>query len=146
VIIKRIFLAVSLCIAMAAAVHSQSAPPPPPPAAETPKQPPDSNPTKDHPVQRVARGGSAEMKDATKRVQPQYPYDARQQGIQGTVRVYTLIGIDGRVIEAKYISGPAALVQATISAVKQWQFKPYLLNGAPVEVESVLDFNFALSR
>ena len=58
---------------------------------------------------------------ATKRAPPHYPESARAQGIQGTVRLDTIIDTDGRVIETKYVSGPKELVQASIDCVKQWR-------------------------
>ncbi len=83
---------------------------------------------------------------AIKRVPPHYPESARAQGIQGTVLLNTVIDTDGRVIEAKYVSGSKEFVQASIEAVKQWRFKPTLVNGDPVQVECVFEFDFTLGR
>jgi TonB family protein len=107
---------------------------------------PDTNVSNDHPVQRIRRGGDIVMASATHRVPPQYPESARQQHIQGTVRVQTLIGKDGTVIRAEYVSGPPELAQPSIDAVKQWRFKPTTLNGELAEVECFFDLNFSLGQ
>jgi len=105
---------------------------------------PDSNAANDHPVQRIAKGGDVAMATAIYRVPPEYPPSARQQHIQGTVRVHTIIGKDGTVIETNYISGPPELAQAAMDAVKKWRFNRTTLKGNPVEVECIFDLNFKL--
>ena len=105
-----------------------------------------SNVSNDHPVQRITKGGDVAMATATHRVPPEYPESARRQQIQGTVRVHTIIDKDGKVIETKYVSGPPELAQAAMDAVKQWRFKPTLLQGVPIQVECVFDLNFQLGR
>jgi len=79
------------------------------------------------------------------RVQPEYPPLARQARIQGTVVLRALIGKDGSIEELTLVSGHPMLVPAAIAAVKQFKYKPYLLNGEPVEVETEVHVNFALS-
>ncbi len=73
-------------------------------------------------------------------VPPHYPADAN--GAEGTAVVGVLVGKDGRVQQVKPISGNAALVAAAKEAVEQWQYRPYTLNGVPVEVESTVTINF----
>ena len=107
------------------------APPPPPP-------PPGGR------VTRVTKGGDVAAATATKKVMPVYPDLARQARLEGTVRLHTLIDTDGNVVEVTYVSGPAMLVQAAIDAVKQWEFRPTILNGVPVQVECVLAIDFRL--
>jgi TonB family protein len=79
------------------------------------------------------------------RVQPEYPADARDQHIQGEVVLKVSIDKEGNVANIQLISGNAPLAPAAIEAVKQWKYKPYLLNGAPVEVETQVTVNFTLA-
>ena len=80
------------------------------------------------------------------KVQPQYPEEARQSRIQGTVILHAVINTKGDVEELTLISGHPLLAPAAIDAVKQWKYKPYLLNYTPVNVETEIVVNFALSR
>jgi protein TonB len=79
------------------------------------------------------------------KVQPEYPELARKARIQGTVCLNGVISKDGDVTEVHLISGHPALAQAAIDAVKQWKYKPYLLDGRPVEVETQVTVNFTLA-
>jgi periplasmic protein TonB len=78
------------------------------------------------------------------RVQPLYPPLARQARIQGSVMLHALISRDGRIENLQLISGHPLLVQSAIDAVKQWRYRPYLLNNEPVEVETQITVNFSL--
>lgn len=78
-------------------------------------------------------------------VAPTYPPEAGRARIQGTVVLVAVIGKDGSVQDVQVESGLPLLAQAAIDAVKQWRYKPYLLNGEPVEVASRITINFALS-
>jgi periplasmic protein TonB len=80
-----------------------------------------------------------------RRVQPNYPPLARQARIQGTVVLQAQISKDGNIENLTLISGHPMLAPAAIEAVKQWKYKPYLLNGEPVEVETSVQVNFTLS-
>lgn len=80
-----------------------------------------------------------------KRVQPEYPPLARVAGIQGNVVLKVLIGKDGRIKELTLVSGPPMLAPASVKAVEKWEYKPYLLNGEPVEVETRTTVVFQLS-
>ncbi len=80
-----------------------------------------------------------------KKVVPQYPSIARQAHIQGAVQLSAVIGKDGSIQNLQVISGHPMLVQAAMSAVKQWKYKPYVLNGQPVEVQTTITVNFTLS-
>ena len=79
-------------------------------------------------------------------VAPQYPPEAGRSRIEGTVVLMALIGKDGTVQDVRVQSGLSVLAQAAIEAVKQWRYRPYLLNGEPVEVDSQITINFNLSR
>lgn len=79
-----------------------------------------------------------------RQVQPQYPAMARENRVEGDVVLEAVIGEDGRVRDLKVLSGPALLIPPTLRAVKQWQYKPYLLNGQPVEVVTQIKLRFRL--
>jgi TonB family protein len=78
------------------------------------------------------------------KVQPQYPPDAKDQRIQGVVLLSVTIDKEGNVANIQVVSGPESLVPASIEAVKQWKYRPYLLEGTPVEVETQVTVNFTL--
>jgi protein TonB len=78
-------------------------------------------------------------------VPPQYPPDAGRARIEGTVVLMAMIGKDGTVKDVRVESGLPILAQAAIDAVKQWRYKPYLMNGQPVEVDSRITINFTLA-
>lgn len=78
------------------------------------------------------------------KVQPQYPSEAKEQHIQGEVLLRVTIDKEGNVANIQAVSGPDGLVPASIEAVKQWKYRPYLLNGTPVEVETQVTVNFTL--
>lgn len=80
-----------------------------------------------------------------KKVPLQYPDDARKARIQGLVVVQVLIDKSGDVEKATLVSGHPLLAPAAIEAVKQWKYKPYLLNGQPVAVETQIVVNFSLA-
>ncbi len=92
---------------------------------------------------RVSQGVSTGL--LIKKVQPSYPPLARQARIQGHVLLQAEISKDGTIENLKVISGHPMLSPAAIEAVKQWRYKPYLLNGEPVAVETQVDVNFTLS-
>lgn len=79
------------------------------------------------------------------RVQPQYPALARQARISGTVVLQASIGKDGAIQNLRLVSGHPMLAPAAIEAVKQWKYRPYFLNGEPVEVDTQITVNFTLS-
>ena len=79
-----------------------------------------------------------------KKVPPVYPPDAKDQGIQGAVVMAMIVDKQGNVANLRLISGHPVLVPAAIEAVKQWKYKPYLLNQTPVEVETQVQVNFTL--
>ena len=75
-----------------------------------------------------------------------YPPLARQTRISGTVRLHAIIGKDGTVHELEVMNGHPLLVQAALEAVRQWRYKPTLLNGEPVEVDTTIDVIFSLNQ
>ncbi len=128
------------------ALDLDSAPPPPvrdekppPPAPAGPKPPPSASRS----PQKIAQGmleGSV-----IRRRMPVYPPMARSMNAYGKVEVKVIISEGGQVIEATAISGHPALRTAAVDAAREWVYKPTLLNGVPVKVETVLTFTFAPS-
>ncbi|HEY6337367.1 MAG TPA: TonB family protein [Candidatus Sulfotelmatobacter sp.] len=92
---------------------------------------------------RVSQGVSTGL--LIRRVNPTYPPLARQARIAGTVVLQAEISKTGDIQNLHLISGHPMLAPAAIEAVKQWKYKPYLLNGEPVEVETTVQVNFTLS-
>ena len=78
-------------------------------------------------------------------VTPQYPPEAGRARIEGTVVLLAVIGTDGSVKDVRIESGLPILAQAAMDAVKQWRYKPYMIDGEPVEVDSRITINFTLS-
>jgi TonB family protein len=78
--------------------------------------------------------------------QPVYPPDAKAAGIEGSVILHAVIGKDGTMKELSVVSGPKELQDSALNAVKQWTYKPYLLNGDPVAVETTITVNFSLQK
>ncbi len=78
-------------------------------------------------------------------VAPQYPPEAGRARIEGTVVLMAVIGTDGTVKDVRIESGLPILAQAAIDAVKQWRYKPYMIDGQPIEVDSRITINFTLS-
>jgi len=76
------------------------------------------------------------------RVEPVYPHIAAISGIQGQVKLHAIIARDGRIQSLNVISGSPLLVRAALEAVEQWRYRPYVLNGETVEVETLITVNF----
>ena len=92
---------------------------------------------------RVSNGVSQGL--IVKKVQPKYPKKARKKRIQGTVVLQVVISKAGDIKTVELVSGDPLLAPAAIDAVKQWKYKPFLLEGNPVEVNTEIRVNFALS-
>jgi TonB family protein len=135
-------------------------PPPPPPPSPSGQMPggvmggvlgniPSTVPTG---LPRIATAGRVQVSAGVEsgllinRVAPVYPQLARQARIQGTVNLRAEIGKDGNVDNLQLISGHPMLVPAALDAVKQWKYKPYLLNGQAVAVQTVIQVNFSLQN
>lgn len=78
------------------------------------------------------------------KVLPEYPAIARAAGIEGTVVLQATISKLGTIENLRVVSGPIMLRQAAIDAVSRWRYRPYLLNGEPVEVETTVNVQFTL--
>jgi periplasmic protein TonB len=106
---------------------SELALPPPPPAIHHPA------------VSRMMEG------NLIHRVQPDYPVLARQVRVQGQVVLRAMISREGAIENLQVVSGHPMLIPAAVAAVRQWRYRPYVLNGEPVEVETEVKVNFVLS-
>jgi TonB family protein len=111
--------------------------PAPPPIGQPAKEKPSSKP--------IRQGGNVQAARLIRRVSPTYPPLAAQSHISGTVRLHAIIGKEGTVREVDALSGHPLLLQSAMNAVKQWQYKPTLLNGRPVEVDTTIDVEFNLA-
>ena len=78
--------------------------------------------------------------------QPKYPPEAKEKRIQGTVVLNVTIGKDGTVEDLKVASGPKELRQSALTAVRQWTYKPYLVDGNAVEVDSTISVRYSLKE
>jgi protein TonB len=109
--------------------------PPPRPAPAAPAPPP-----------RLRVGGVVQAAKIVHQVMPVYPPLARQARISGAVRLDAVIGRDGIIQSLQVMSGHPWLAQAALDAVRQWVYRPTLLNGEPVEVLTQIDVNFKLAE
>jgi protein TonB len=95
---------------------------------------------------RIRQGGSVQAALLVNKGQPVYPPLARQTRISGTVRLHAIISKQGSVESLEVLSGHPLLVRAAMDAVQQWKYKPTLLNGEPVEVDTTIDVIFSLNQ
>lgn len=115
-----------------------AAPPPPPPPVKKEEKPPTPS--------RIAVGGKVQQAMLIRQPKPSYPPLAKQARISGTVRLNAIIAKDGTIMNLTLISGHPLLVPSAMEAVRQWVYRPTLLNGEPVEVVTQIDVNFTLSQ
>ena len=102
-------------------------------------------PAKPAPV-KVFRPSSLLQGSLIRQVQPVYPPLARAARIEGPVVLAAVIAKDGTIDNLQLVSGHPMLVQSALQAVKQWRYKPYVLNGETIEVETRITVNFVLSH
>jgi len=122
------FLALAILVVLAGLAVAQTAPP-----AQTD---PPAKPMKLRVSSRVAE----EMKIHD--VQPKYPREARERGIEGDVLLQATIDTQGNIINLRAVQGEPILVEASMDAVKKWRYRPYKLKGEPVEVETTIRVQF----
>jgi TonB family protein len=96
--------------------------------------------------ERVRVPAAIQDKSLVVKIDPIYPPLAMQARVQGTVRFNILVDKQGKVANVQLISGHPLLVNAAVDAVRQWVYKPTLLNGEPVEVTTQVDVNFSLNQ
>jgi protein TonB len=113
------------------------------PAGAIPPTPPPPPPP-GWPANAVRVGGNMKQPVKTKHVAPVYPPIAQSANVQGVVILETVIGVDGKVQDARILRSIPLLDQAAMDAVKQWEFTPTLLNGTPVPVIMTVTVQFSL--
>jgi TonB family protein len=91
-------------------------------------------------------GGNVQQANLISQVHPLYPAEAKDARIQGIVKLDVVIDKEGHVSQVSVVSGPTSLVQSAVEAVQQWVYKPTLLNGQPVFVQTTVDVNYTLSQ
>ena len=96
-------------------------------------------------VQRIRVSSGVTQGMVVKRVEPAYPAIAKTARVQGTVILAAVIGKDGTIQNLHVVSGHPLLQGAAMDAVKQWRYKPYILNGEPVEVDTQVEVHFTLA-
>lgn len=84
--------------------------------------------------------------DLVHKVLPTYPALARAARIQGQVLLQAVISKQGTIENLRVLAGHPMLVPAAIEAVRQWRYRPYILNNEPVEVETQITVNFGLGE
>lgn len=95
---------------------------------------------------RIRMGGNLQAAALIHMVQPKYPKSAKKDHIQGTVVLHAIIGKDGTIQQLEAVSGPLELIPYTLEAVKHWVYKPTLLQGQPVEVDTQSSVVFTLGH
>ena len=94
--------------------------------------------------QRVRVSGGVTAGNAVYSPKPQYPQIARTARIQGAVVLHAVISKSGAIEQLQVVSGHPMLTQSALETVRQWKYKPYYLNGEPVEVDTTITVNFTL--
>jgi TonB family protein len=84
--------------------------------------------------------------NVVRKVPPVYPVAAKKARIQGTVELEAIIGKDGSVEHLEAVSGPKELQESSLDAVRQWTYKPFLVNGDPVEVKTTISVIYTLAK
>jgi len=79
-----------------------------------------------------------------RKVNPAYPEAAQKEHIQGSVVMQVIIDKEGKISDIRVISGPAELTDSAVNAARQWLYKPFLLMGRPIEVETQIIINYTL--
>jgi protein TonB len=95
-------------------------------------------------VQRIRLSQGVTEGNLLNKMTPLYPEIARRARIQGVVILQAVISKQGTIENLRVVSGHPMLTQSALDAVRQWRYRPYLLNGEPVEVETQITVNFNL--
>lgn len=94
--------------------------------------------------ERIRVGGNVQAANLIHQVMPMYPEIAKTAHIQGTVLLHAVIAKNGTIEQLQYISGPPLLMRSAMDAVRQWRYRPTLLNGEPVIVDTTISVVFTL--
>jgi protein TonB len=97
---------------------------------------------------RIRVGGNVQPLRLIRQARPEYPADAKQQGVEGTVLVRAVISKTGQVLKPEVINTDVdpRLAKAALDAVSQWRYEPTLLNGQPVETLATITLEFNLQQ
>ena len=106
----------------------------------------DNNDSKTGRPARIVVSAGVMAGNIVRKVPPIYPVAAKKANIQGTVVLKAVIGKDGTMEDLDIVSGPSELQQSSLDAVRQWIYKPYLLNGEPIEVETQINVIYSLAK
>lgn len=100
------------------------------------------------PAQRLQVGGDVQAAKLVRMVRPAYPAQAKTAGIEGSVLMEAVVGRDGTILNLKTLNTlvHADLMEAAMTAVRQWQYEPTYLNGQPVEIITAVTVNFTLAK
>jgi TonB family protein len=98
------------------------------------------------PEPRIKQGGAMQAAMLVEKIAPAYPEIARNERLAGTVRLHAVIDKQGKIAELRVISGRCSLSKASVDAVRRWRYRPTLLNGNPVEVDTTIEVIFALNN
>jgi protein TonB len=104
------------------------------------------SPTPKPPARPLRRSESLEAALLVHRLDPVYPALARQIHLEGTVQLHAIIGRDGTIQSLEVLSGHPLLIQSALDAVRQWRYRPTLLNGEAVEVETSITVIYVMHR
>jgi len=97
-------------------------------------------------VVRRAISEPAQMAQLIRRVEPSYPTLAKQIQREGRVELHALISTEGRIESLEVISGDPLFIQSALSAVREWRYRPTILNGRPIEVDTRITVIYTLSH
>jgi TonB family protein len=127
-------------------LNSMTAAPPPatPPKDSSPPVPESRELSTGSQAKKVQLGPGVAIGLLIKRVTPIYPQEAKNAHIQGTVRLKAVISKTGDVADLEVIDGPIDLAVSAVNAVRKWKYRPYLLNGEPVAVQTEITVNYSL--
>lgn len=103
-------------------------------------------PERAKPIVRSRVGGNVQDALVISRKIPEYPAMARAMRVEGKVVFQAVIGTAGTIQQLQLVSGHPLLVQAAMDAVRQWRYRPTMLNGDPIEVDTMISVNFTLNR
>ena len=134
---SKIALIILFTLLTATAAFSQDAPK----EQTTPQAPASASPEPNSSTPRpksIRVGGNVAAANLIHQVKPVYPKDAKKQHITGTVLLHAIIAQDGTMKNVEYVSGPPELTDSAIEAVKKWRYKPTLLRGEPIEVDTAI--------
>lgn len=113
---------------------------------QLPVEPPHSAPPPQQEKRPVKISGGVMQAQLISRVEPRYPAIAVQTRQSGTVVLHAIISRDGRITALQVVSGSPFFVQAALEAVRQWRYRPTMLDSEPVEVETTISVEFRLQH